>query len=74
MDNMDNITISFSKKFVAGVLACDAIRSLRQDYFGMEGTIRQIVNNWVSWKITVPLAVVMLVASALLCADWKEKD
>jgi hypothetical protein len=71
---MDNITIPFSKKFMAGVLTCDALRSLQQDYWGMEGTIRHIMNDWVGWKITVPLAVGMLIASALLCADWGKKD
>jgi hypothetical protein len=71
---MDSVTISFNKKFMAGVLACDAIRSIRQDYLGMEGTIRHIVNDWVSWKITVPLAVGMLVVSALLCVDWWKED
>jgi purine-cytosine permease-like protein len=74
MDNRGNITISVSKKFMAGVLVCSALRSLQEDYWGMEGTIRHLVNDWVSWKITVPLAVGMLIASALLCADWEKAD
>jgi hypothetical protein len=71
---MDNITISFSKKFAAGFLTCSAVRSLQEDYWGMEGTIRHVVSDWLSWKITVPLAIGLLVVSVWLCADPKKHD
>lgn len=59
----DDMTISISKKFVAGFMTCAAVRSLQEDYWGMEGTIRHVVNDWMSWKFTVPLAIVMLIVS-----------
>lgn len=72
--NMDNSTISLSKKFVAGFLTCSAVRSLQQDYWGMEGTIRHVVNDWVSWRITVPLAILLLIVALWLCVNPKKDE
>lgn len=65
------LTYSISKKFLAGFLTHSAIVSLLQDYWGMEGTIRRMVNGWMSAWITVPVAIALLVLSAYLCHEPK---
>ena len=64
-----NIEFSISKKFVAGFLTCCAIRSLQQDYWGRDETIRHVVNDWVSAWWTVPLALVWLGLAIWLCLE-----
>lgn len=65
------LTISLSKKFLAGYLCHAAMVSLLQDYWGMEGTIRHMVNGWVSAWITVPVAVALLIFAGWLCHEPK---
>lgn len=54
------------KKFIAGFLACSAIRSIEQDIVGKEAYIQLINYAWVSAWYTVPLAVLMLVVAFIL--------
>ena len=65
------LTFSISKKFVAGMLTYSALQSLQMDYWGMEGTIRHIVNDWWSPWATVPMAIGLLVLAAWLCHESK---
>lgn len=66
---MENITFSINKKFLAGVLTLAALRSLQQDWWGRDETIRRVVDGWVSWKITVPIAIGYLIAALFLCRN-----
>ena len=63
------LNVSIPKPFIAGCLTFWAISSLQMDYLGMEGTIRDIVNHWVSWHYTVPLALVALFTARKLCRE-----
>lgn len=65
------LRLEISRKFVAGWLTLSALQSLQQDYWGMEGTVRHVVNDWTSWKITVPIAILYLVIAIWLCRDPK---
>ena len=67
------LTFSIPKKFLAGILCHAAVLSLRQDCWGMEGTIRRMVNGWMSAWITVPAAIGILILSAYLCREPKPK-
>jgi hypothetical protein len=64
-----NIEFSISKKFVAGFLTCSAVRSLQQDYWGRDETIRHVVNDWVTAWWTVPAALVCLGLAVWLCHE-----
>ena len=61
------LRFEISKRFVAGFLTCSAITSLQQDILGMEGTVRMVVNHWITGWITVPLAILALIAAVILC-------
>ena len=62
--------------FMAGVLSVSAIRSLVQDAIGREDYIRAVPLMWVEWYISVPIAVVLLLAAMIVMAPDidKKKD
>ena len=70
----NTITFSLNKSFMAGWLSCYAINSLQQDYWGMEGTVRHVVNGWMPAWITVPIAIGVLVIALALCHDPKPAE
>lgn len=49
--------------FLAGYLTCTALRSLQQDLLGKEKYIAMCDAAWVDGGITIPLALLMLVAA-----------
>ena len=70
---MENITFSINRKFLAGMLTLSAMRSLQQDWWGRDETIRHVVNGWTTWKITVPVAIGFLIFAAWLCHEPKNQ-
>lgn len=66
--------IEIHKRFISGFLTCWALTSLQQDYWGMEGTVRHVVNDWVSWKITVPLAIAVLLLARFLSYEAENEE
>jgi hypothetical protein len=49
--------------FFAGCWGNAAVRSLHQDYLGLEGYIALCRSTWLDARITVPLALVISLAS-----------
>ena len=64
---------AISRIIWSGILACLAISSLFQDYFGKVAYIEHINNHWVSWTITVPMAIIMLIVGAWLKITGESK-
>ena len=50
------------KSFVAGILVVIASKSLYQDFLGLDGYIETVKAGWVSWKVSVPSAIVILLS------------
>lgn len=46
------------RQWVLGCTAFACCHSLIQDYHGKEECIRLLNENWLDWKITVPVAIV----------------
>jgi len=55
----------FRNGFWVGVMVCMALRSLQLDYIGKEKFIELCQNSWIDPKITVPLAIVLLLFAYL---------
>jgi hypothetical protein len=53
------------KKFLSGWLVATAVNSLEQDLLGKESYMKLIDAAWVSWTVTVPMAI-----ATLICAVW----
>jgi len=53
----------------AGIVTAYCVISLHQDILGQEAYLHWIQEHWVSWKITVPIAVVLLVV-VFFVAGW----
>ena len=70
---MDSIHFSINKKFLAGILTLSALRSLQQDWWGRDETIRHVVNDWTTPWITVPIAIGFILIGGWLCTDPKPK-
>lgn len=61
--------------FWSGVLLITALRSLYQDWHGLEDYIESIQQYWVSALFTVPLALVIFAISiALLVVTPNQKE
>lgn len=54
------------KSFVAGILVVTALKSLYQDSVGLDNYIEIVKANWISWKVSVPLTIVILLSIPLL--------
>lgn len=48
------------RSFLAGILIVTAIKSLYQDLLGLDNYLEVVRLNWVSWKISVPSAITIL--------------
>jgi len=58
------------KYFIIGLIYARACESLFQDYLGKNEYIHRVTNGWISASITVPLALLILIA----CALWMSRD
>lgn len=47
------------RQWIAGLLSGCCVTSLIQDFLGKEECLRRMNDNWVDWKITVPIAIVV---------------
>lgn len=45
-----------------GMIVTLAVQSLCQDYLGVEEYVRRVQENWISGWITVPVAIIAMVA------------
>mgnify|MGYP001573840607 FL=1 len=50
------------RSFVAGILVAIALKSLYQDLLGLESYIEIVKAGWISWKVSVPYAIVILLS------------
>ena len=50
------------KSFVAGICFVVALRSLYQDLLGLDNYIEIVRSCWISWKVSVPFAIVILLS------------
>lgn len=48
------------RNFTAGFLSALALSSLAQDWYGKEGYINLVRENWIDSYFTIPLAIVIL--------------
>ena len=55
-----------NSKFLSGILVYSAINSLYQDMIGKEAFLERVNNNWYPAYITVPLAIIILIAALVL--------
>lgn len=53
-------------KFIAGILVMSASTSLHQDLMGKTRYLAMVEAGWVDWRVTVPIAVLALIAAWLL--------
>jgi len=54
------------KQFWAGILFYSSIQSLHQDILGKEKYMKAIDLLWIDWRITVPFAILGLIATMVL--------
>ena len=53
-----------STSFFCGILAYGSVRSLVQDYYGLEGYIQSCRDHWISAWVTVPISVLFFLIAA----------
>lgn len=51
--------------FFHGVILGSCFDSLYQDLIGKQAYINQIQNNWIDSRITIPLAIIMTIATVI---------
>lgn len=62
------------RQWYAGFVAATCLQSLTQDLLGKAECLRRMENGWVDWKISVPIAIVGLLAvSVWACGGKKGK-
>ena len=63
-----------SKCFLAGCFANAAVFSLYTDYLGQDGIIESINNHWISPAISVPIAIIVLIAALVVDVRVKVEE
>lgn len=59
--------------YLAGVLVYSGTLSFYQDLLGCERYIAVVRSGWISWKITVPMAIVSILIG-LFIMGWRSND
>jgi hypothetical protein len=61
------------KIHVSGLIFMACGNSLVQDFYGQEGMIKRIQENWIPWYYTVPIAIIVMLFSVGLFITSKKE-